>query len=66
MEKIETTLDVTNALMQRWDMSEYTALAERLGVDKQSIGRYKQRKTVDLQTTIIIALLNELEQCKQS
>ena len=60
MKKIETTLDVTAALMQRWCLSEYTELAERLDVDKQSIGRYKQRKTVDLQTTIIIELLKEL------
>lgn len=57
---------VTQALKELNGIKTDTALAELLGVERQHIQRYKNRKTTDIQTTIIKLLLDRLTQAEMN
>ena len=53
--------EIITEVKKHWSLSTDTSLAEKLGVSKQVINGFKNKKTIDIQAKIIKLLLEELE-----
>lgn len=53
-----------NRLKAHWNFKEDKELGDYIGAPKSSISKYKTRSTTDLQTSIIIKLLDDIELLK--
>ena len=58
-------VQITEALKQQLRVHSDSDLADRLGVERQSLYSYKKRTTSDIQTRIINVLLDEINKHKE-
>lgn len=61
-----TSNQILNALKSHWHLSSNADLSAKIGVSKQSINGFQNKKTVDIQARIIALLLKELSQTQGS
>jgi hypothetical protein len=59
------TQEITEKLIALFGCETDAGLARALGCERQSILRYKQRVTTDLQTTMIELLLKKIEELEK-
>ena len=59
------TQEITKRMIQLFGCETDAGLARVLGCDRQSILRYKQRTTTDLQTSMIELLLKRIEELEE-
>ena len=52
--------DITDILIQYWGLKGDADLERTLAVGNWSVGQYRKRKTADIQTKMIIALLRDI------
>lgn len=55
-----TASELTDLLIKYWKLKSDYDLANSLGIDRRSVYRYRNRKTSDIQTKIIIDLLRDI------
>lgn len=56
-----TTEDIIDLIKVKFEVKTDASLARVLGVEKQSIYQYRQKKNIDIQQKIIILLLEASE-----
>ena len=54
--------EIINRLKLLYQFHTDTELAKFLGTTKQNVSNYRKKSTTDMQTNIIVKLLNKLEQ----
>ena len=59
------TSEITENMIRLFMCESDAGLARLLGCERQSILRYKQRTTTDLQSSMIELLLKEIEELKK-
>ncbi len=52
--------DLTDTLLEHWGLRFDTDLEQELGIARGSVNQYRKRKTSDIQTKIIVALLRDI------